>query len=216
MPFTKKESLPDRQQGVRETSSVRRKVMAAPRCPKVDDPEKKGYDGEPNCQNETQSAPGWWKLCEERGHDPYYSVDRKITKEPIVGEDGIITAYREKVIEKRRLNTVTVPIGTRFHSGRGEQITRGLKGRRSLTEMGFKEKCEYRNCELDAKLNTKYGEFCGERHARLIGGDVEGMLLPVTRLGRINNEGNKMLKTLDLDFEGAHVIQMPPDIENAQ
>ena len=205
---SKKESLPSLQIGVREGSNVRMKLMARPMCPIVADPNKEGYTGEPNCQLETSGYPGWWKLCEERGHDPYHTVTRTIKKEPIVGEDGIISAYRERVIENKKLNTVRVPIGTRFHSGRGESISRGLKGRKTLTEMGYKEKCEFRNCELDAKLKSKYGMFCGDRHARLIGADVEGIMLSVKQ-----GEKNKQLRDVDPAFEGTFVLQSPPDLE---
>lgn len=216
MPFKKMESLPQRQQGVRETANLRMKLMAAPYCPVVDDPDKPGYTGEPNCQTEMNSAPGWWKICEERGHEPYFRIRKRIVKEPVKDnpdDPELITGYREKEREERKLNVVRVAISTRFHSGRGEAISMGLKGRKTLTDMGYKEKCEFRNCELDAKLKSKYGNFCGARHARLIGADVEVTFLTVNKLGRISKVGENELKNLNLDYEGFYVLQAPPDLE---
>ena len=213
MTFTKKESLPQLQVGVRETSNIRMKVLAAPRCPIQADPNKEGYTGEMNCQQETSNYPGWWDLCESRGHDPYHTVKRTIKKEPVLstkeGEDNLITGYREKVIEVKKLNTVQVPVGTRFTSGRAESVSRGLKGRKTLTEMGYKEKCEYRNCELDTKMKSKYGNFCGDRHARLIGADVEGVMLSAKQ-----GEKSKQLRDIDPEFEGTIVLQSPPDLDS--
>lgn len=203
-----KESLPQLQIGIRETSNIRMKKMARPLCPVVDDPNSPYYTGEPNCQRMHNNYPGWWDYCADQGHDPYYRITKRITKEPVVGDDGIITGYREKQLINKKLNLVQVAIGTRFHSGRGETISKGLKGRKDLTEFGLKEKCEYRNCEIDAALQTKYGLFCNERHARLVGADVEGMMLSAKK-----GEKNKQLKELDLEYEGTYNIQLPPDLD---
>lgn len=204
----KLESLPNLQIGVSERSNVRMKILAAPRCPVQDDPAKPNYTGEVNCQRETKSYPGWWDLCTNRGHEPYWTIKKTIKKEPIVGEDGVITGYREVMLEKRTLNTVSVPIGTRFSSGRAEYLSKGLKGRKELTEFGFNPKCEYHNCDMDAKVKSKYGMFCNDRHARLIGADVEGMMLDANQTNK-----NKQLREINVEFEGSMVLQAPPSLD---
>lgn len=209
MATAKRESLPDTQMGLRETSNVRMKVMAAPRCPVSEDENSPDYTGEINCQRETGNWPGWWTLCENRGHDPYYTTKKRIVKEEVTDETGLITGERKRVITQKKLNTVQVPIGTRFTSGRAETISKGLKGRKTLTEMGYNEKCEFRNCENDVKLTSKYGFFCSDRHARLIGADVEGVMLSVKK-----GEKAKQLRDIDPDFEGVIVIQEPPDLDS--
>src|SRR4030095_14871791 len=152
MTFKKKlESLPQRQQGVREQSNIRMKKFARPICPVVEDEQDKRYDadrdlGQINCQRLHNNYPGWWDYCTNQGHDPYFTITKRITKEPVVGEDDIITGYREKRKIVKRLNVVQVAIGTRFNSGRGETYSKGLKGRKELEDFGFAPKCEYRNC----------------------------------------------------------------------
>ena len=220
MPFQKKlESLPQRQMGVRESANVRMKKMARPVCPIQDDPDKPGYTGEPNCQRLHNNYPGWWDYCANQGHDPYFSkVPAKTVTENILsdkeGEEGLIIGRRERQVGGgKKLNMVQVVIDTRHNSGRGERYSKGLKGRKELSEFGYAEKCEYRNCEIDAKLQTRYGMFCNDRHARLIGAAVEGMMLATNRRGSLQREANKDLRDLELEYEGAYVLQQPPDLE---
>ena len=210
MPATKKESLPQLQIGVREGGNIRMKKMARPICPVVDDPESPKYTGEPNCQRMHNNYPGWWDYCANQGHEPYFTVKKKTVKEDVEAEDGsgLVTGERKRVLTTRKLNMVQVAIGTRFNSGHGERYSRDLKGRKTLSEFGYAEKCEFRNCELDAKLKSKYGMFCGDRHARLIGADVEGLMLSVKK-----GEAAKELRGLDIEFEGTFVIQTPPDLD---
>lgn len=211
MPFEKKrESLPQAQVGVSERSNIRMKKLAAPRCPVSTKTSPYYQADEMTCQHEMANYPGWWKVCEKRGHEPYFTITRTIKKEPVLAEDGsgLITGYREVQHEKRKLNINQVPIGTRFASGRAEAITKGLKGRKELKEFGYNDLCEYRNCELDAKVKSKYGFFCSDRHARLIGADVEAIMLSVKQ-----GEKNKQLRDIDPEFEGAIVLQSPPDLD---
>ena len=213
MVASKKESLPQVQIGVSERGNIRMKKLAAPRCPIQVDPTKARYTGDTfpetmSCQQETGNAPGWWDLCTERGHDPYYTTFTKVIKEDIVGDDGVITGQRKRQVVTKKLNINQVPIGTRFASGQAERVSKGLKGRKDISEFGYNELCEYRNCELDAKVKSKYGMFCTDRHARLIGADVEGIMLH-----NDSGEKNKQLrKEVDPDWEGSFVIQAPPPI----
>lgn len=224
------DSLPQTQIGLKESSNVRMKLMAKPMCP-IDDrevivrhingqiveAENPNYTGEPNCQTETASAVGWWNLCEGRNHDPYYSkktVRREIPRfdEALLKEGRkVITGTDVEIIDQRKLNTCRVAISTRLNSGRGELYAIHLKGRKTLSAMGFREKCEFRNCELDAVYESKYGFFCGDRHARLVGADVEVVLLDI----RKPKEKNKSLKTqIDPSPDGTIHLQEVPDVEN--
>ncbi len=225
----KKASLPQLEMGVREQSNIRMKKFARPICPIQDLEElvqrdgtiipNPNYDGSINCQREMNGYPGWWIVCEKRGHDPYFTVKRRIVKEPVVDEeqDGLITGYRERRVVTKKLNMTQVALGTRFHSGRGEAISVGLKGRKELSEFGYNDLCEYRNCERDATIDTRYGKFCGDRHARLIGADVESFMLETSRNQTLKKSANKQLKEIDLDFEvpGRYEMQLPPDVEGA-
>lgn len=214
MTFTKKESLPQAQIGVSERGNIRMKKLAAPRCPIQIDKDKPNYTGDKfseimTCQQEMNNYPGWWRVCENRGHDPYFTVTRKIVKEEITDDEGVITGTKKRVVETKKLNINQVPIGTRFASGRAETISKGLKGRKEVSEFGYKNLCEYRNCELDAKVKSKYGHFCSDRHARLIGADVEAVMLSAKQ-----GEKNKQLREIDPTFEGTMVLQSPPDLDS--
>ena len=210
-PKPKLESLPQMQVGVSERGNIRMKKLAAPRCPIQSNPEKPGYTGDifpetMSCQQETKNYPGWWDLCANRGHDPYFTTKRKVVKEELTDENGIVTGVQKRVITTKKLNINQVPIGTRFASGRNETISKGLKGRKELSEFGYNPLCEYRNCELDVKVKSKYGNFCTDRHARLIGADVEGIMLH----NDVGEKNKQLRKEVDPEFEGSVVIQSPP------
>lgn len=199
------------QYGVREASNVRMIVMAQPICPVVEDPEDPKFTGESNCQRE---GLGWWTLCEERGHDPYYSSRETIKKEPVLDEEGFVVKERQRVIKEHKLNVTRVAKYTRINAGRGPEIAHTRKGFRFLPEMGFEPVCEYRGCELPVKTKSRYGNFCGERHARLIGMDVEGQVMPIKSSGSVDWEeitSNPAVNIAPLEG-GAQKIQQPPDV----
>ena len=210
---TKREKLPPTQVGVRETINTRRILMVRPVCPIQDDPEKDGYTGENKCSLE---GLGWWVKCEERGHDPYYRIEQTIKTRPLIEEvDGkkLVVGQEQTVIERKRLNAASVALTTRVNSGRGPTLKHDRFGFKFLQELGYDPVCEFRNCELPVKVKSRYGFFCGDRHARLVGADVEVIVLEANpnRRGSWNSELNK----LDISpfASGETMLQQPPDIE---
>ncbi len=219
----KLKSLPNTQIGLKEVSTTRMKLVARPICPIDDRPtiqrvldgqvmevSNSNYTGEANCQTETRSTPGWWDLCADRGHDPYYTNRTVMQRDPVYDADGYIEKYREKPVEIKRLNTSRVNLSTRHGGLVTWRKAVEVKGRKTLTEMGYVEKCEFRNCELDVKFNSKYGDFCGERHARLVGADVEGLMLHANK----SDIKRKQLRELgDVAFDGQIHLQLPPELD---
>jgi hypothetical protein len=221
--FAALKSLPQTQIGLKEISTTRMKLVARPICPVDDKPtiqrlldgqvvevSNPNYTGDANCQTETRSAPGWWNMCLARGHDPYYTKRTVIQRDPVFDDEGYVLRYREKPIEVKRLNTSRVMLSTRHGGLITWRRAVELKGRKTLTEMGYVEKCEFRNCELDVKYESKYGSFCSERHARLVGADVEGMTLHMTK----QDQKRKQLRELgDVAFDGQVLLQLPPEMD---
>lgn len=216
--------------GVKESMAWRRLVMVRPLCP-IDDNETRrrvvngevvevpnpNYTGEPNCQRQYAGAVGWWDECGKQGHDPYFTTKRVTLEEEQteIQEDGseLITGVTRKRMKIRSLNTTSVAAHTRVNSGQGPAIAHQAKGYRTLAEMGYAPVCEYRNCEMRAAKATRYGNFCGERHARLVGADVEGIFLEASPQKRGVKE--KQLKEIDVSplSGGAILKQEPPALD---
>jgi len=222
--------LPKRQIGVREGANVRMILMAQPICP-IDDlpfhnklingevvevPNPK-YTGELNCQNEFSGAVGWWEICMSRNHDPYYTTKYIRREEDVVEvqEDGteLVVESRMKKVRLKILNVARVAAYTRVSGGRGPLYARVLKGFRDLSDMGYEPVCEFRNCELPVTVDSRYGKFCGQRHARLIGADVEIVFLESSRTKRAVKE--KQLKEIDISpMPGGQVLlEQSPQME---
>jgi len=212
--------------GVKEAMSYRRLVMVRPICP-LDDNETRrrvvngevvevpnpNYTGEPNCQRTFAGAVGWWDYCTEQGHDPYFTTKRVTLEEEQEEEqpDGtvLITGTSRKKMKIRALNTVSVAAHTRVNSGQGPAIAHQVKGYRTLPEMGYAPVCDYRNCEMKVQKATRYGNFCSDRHARLVGADVEGIFLEASPQKRGVKE--KQLKEIDISpLEGGAILKQEP------
>jgi len=157
MPETARKKLPPLQIGVSEFGNIRMLKMVRPVCPTASFPDQDGYDPYVlNCQREFNGRRGWQEKCEERGHKPYF----------------------RKVAGGEVPNTVQVALNERINGGDGYARAR-RKGYKLLEEVGYDPVCEYRNCELPVKVKSIYGNYCTERHARLIGADVEKIELEV-------------------------------------
>ena len=177
--------------GVNENAAIRMVKMVIPQCPADPRPEilkKDGtsipnprYTGEENCQQVFKiNDSGKWDVdkCIERGHEPYYTVFRKTVVEDVVGEDGYVTETRQRVKSEKRLNVIQVSDNPRHTSG--TEIARALgRGCKFLEDFGIESPCEYRNCTKKVKVDTRYGKFCSERHARLVGADRKKLMLPI-------------------------------------
>jgi len=207
----KLKKIPGFSVGVRENSAVRRMVLAAPVCPYSRVEMERTTDGryvvkdrgpsQVNCQ---RAGGKWWLDCESRGHDPYFSTRVWYTTEDVLDENSVVTGVKKIRHEEKLLNTVSVPLGRRFHSGRGVINSIEKKGRRRLSELGYQEVCQFRNCQNPVSANAKsqaFGEFCSSRHLQLVAADAQGIFLVQftgrTEMGseeRIQQEREKQLR----------------------
>lgn len=184
---TKKDSglrkLPPLQIGVSEMANLRTVKMARPICPTPSHNLEPGFDPDVlNCQREFNGRIGWWDKCEERGHNPYFRTKEIVKETPIWVErdgetvqDGVKTTKETVEIP----NVSQVAHSERHDSGNRVETCRNRKGFRFLTEVGFDPVCEYRNCEKPVVIQTIYGPYCSEQHARLIGADSDKIELEV-------------------------------------
>ena len=133
-----------------------------------------------DCQHEFKNGRGWWKICDQRGHDPYFRSRETIKKVAIKekGEDGRtrVTGYEEIVEGETRPNIKAVPMNIRINSAQSLQKGIVNRGYRPVTDFGYKPLCEMRNCEAPGKVDTRYGRYCTERHARLVAANEEEKL----------------------------------------
>ncbi len=188
---TKKEEMqqvPGNSRGVRTTTGLRMLKMCRPICPnsKIEMEQdtmgnwrrvEKGPDSM-NCQLE---GGRWWKLCEERGHDPYWTVTVWYTKRditaPILDENGEETGELEVTKTARvphtvrRPNLAQVAIARNINNGRGPQDAIERKGFRYLGSLGFDECCQFRNCQKVVKekfVIDGLGRYCSQLHMALV------------------------------------------------
>lgn len=177
--------------GVNENAAIRVIRMVIPNCPSDPAPtlvRRDGsevpnprYTGQPNCQMVYRiNNHGRWDVskCEELGHDPWHTVIRKPITEDIVGEDGYVTETRVRIAIEKRLNVIAVSLNPRHSTGM-EMALAEARGCRRLSTFGFADPCEFRSCANPQRVTTRYGNYCSERHARLIAADMQEKFLPV-------------------------------------
>lgn len=198
--MAKKEELkqiPGFSQGVRENSAVRMVKLGRPICPhsKIEmERDSKGvprpkYDG-PNPLN-CQSAGGeWWKMCEDLGHNPYFTTTKWYTTQDVIEEKkdaegngtGVFVKTGEDLIphEEVRPNIAQVAISIRINSGKGAIIAVQKKGFKRLPDLGYFDVCQFRNCQKPVQRkwkSQKYGAYCSKEHLALIAADAESIAL---------------------------------------
>jgi hypothetical protein len=188
--------------GVSENAAIRMLSMVIPNCPRESNPEisrKDGtsvpnprYTGEESCQLAYRfNNHGRWNVdkCISLGHDPYYTMFRKTIVEEAVGEDGYVSQTRNRVVLEKRLNVIQVSDNPR-HSSRTEVQLALAKGCRFIQDVVctcslytykhiHEAPCEFRNCVAPPTVETRYGNYCSERHARLVAADFQKIMLPV-------------------------------------
>ena len=187
---------------VNENAAIRIIEMAKPNCPRESNPEisrKDGtsvpnprYTGEESCERIYRiNSQGRWEVdrCIELGHDPYYTYFRKNVIEEEVGEDGYVKESKVRVLKEKRLNVVHVSDNIRHSTGQEVNlaIARGCIPLEDFvctcSLWPYKHKhevpCEFRNCNKPQNIDTRYGKYCSERHARLIAADKQRKILPV-------------------------------------
>ena len=137
--------------------------------------------GQENHQSGQYRA-GWWEECEASGHNPYWTVTETIRQEDVVDEEGFVTGQRQKLVTKEFLNVIQVPMSPRHDAG--QSVAGAIaRGARFLPDMGYQNVCMMRNCENTSTLRWDFGEFCNERHARLVYADLRKVMLIVHAAG---------------------------------
>ena len=174
-----------------ENTAQREIRLAMPMCPVDGNPELKqrdgtykpnpNYTGQLNCQIAYQKNDhGVWDVdkCVELGHDPYHFKLRRAVVEEEVDSNGYVTDSRVRYVVETRLNIMPIALGPRTASGRLLALATA-RGGKTLEEFGYASPCEYRACSAPQRIETRYGNYCSLRHARLIAADRRGMLLTV-------------------------------------
>lgn len=178
--------------GAKDNLPIRMRRMAVPYCPSDSRPElldKSGnafpnphYTGEENCQEVYKlNNMGRWDVekCESLGHEPYYTTLRRKVIEEVIDDDGFVTESKVRVKVTRRLNVMPIPISVRHATWKSMELA-VARGAKPLEEFGYMTPCDYRQCSQPVKIKTQYGDYCSERHARLIAADARGVLLPIS------------------------------------
>jgi hypothetical protein len=178
--------------GVNENAPIRMIRMVIPQCPVDGTPELKqrdgtyrpnpAYTGEPNCQQAYKiNNFGKWnvKKCEELEHDPWHTTFRRPVSEEILDEQGYVVDIKTRWRVEKRLNVIAVSDNMRHSSGQ-EVALAVAKGCKYLEDFGYESPCEFRNCSNPQKVNTRFGKYCSERHARLVAADKKHKILAIT------------------------------------
>lgn len=189
------QQIPGWSQGVRDNASIRMVKLIRPVCPHSQKEYEQTPEGriierrtpgaEPNCQSRGGE---WWKFCEEQGHNPYFRKRVWYSKQDVFETDaatGEQVKTGERVVRHEDVmpNVKQVAAHIRINSGRGPEVRKKAYGYKTLTEMGYEEVCEFRNCQKPVKFTSLYGDYCTKNHAALCGADALG-----TNLQYLNTE----------------------------
>ena len=188
---TKKlENIPGFSTGVRPNSAVRMVKLARPICPNSKLKMVRDIDGKwipaevqpVNCQLSDQ--PDWWVMCESLGHNPYWTERVWYEPQDIVEEDEngdqLVVGQKRVKHTVKRPNIAQVSASIRHNSGKGVLNKMQQAGFKRLEDLGFKEVCQFRNCQkdLDPKYSgTNYGSYCSNEHLSLVAADQESIML---------------------------------------
>ena len=143
--------------------------------------------------------------CEALGHDPWHTTFRKTVTEDVVGPDGYVTETKVRVKSEKRLNVILVSDNIR-HTNRAEIALAIARGCKFLEDFGIESACEFRQCTKKVQIDTRYGRFCSERHARLVGADQRKIMLPISGDPYTRDEAmdqrEQLLETINIRKEG--------------
>ena len=198
---------------VRENSAVRMVKLAQPICPhsKVEmttTPEGRQVpkrDRNPDRQNCQEMGHGWWKQCEAKGHNPYFT--NRVWYEDV---EEVDPETQEVKVKKRKHggnpcpacgqnhlypNVSQVAANLRINGGKGPEFKMERHGFKRLRDIGYNEVCQYRNCQYPIKVTSRVGQYCSKLHAALIGADLNEEFLHYTT-GRFEGgpSENKLLR----------------------
>lgn len=205
MATTEKKKLDSVNRGVRPNASQRMVTLARPICPHSQ--RERGADGSfqetgTNCQ---LAGGQWWVDCEERGHDPYFMSRTYYQSVDVLDDEGFVVGTKKKPIHVKRLNTAQVALSRRINSGRGVQNKMEKAGFRRLSDFGYEEVCQYRNCgnPVNKKYTTPaFGAYCSYDHLTAIAASEQGILVPQingvtegTRIEQVRAKRDDMLRS---------------------
>lgn len=188
---SEKKTIPGFSQGVRRNAAIRTIKMVQPICPNSKVDMLRGPDGKPyrnpepdpnrrSCQEERDengnSIIGWWRKCEELGHNPYFTTRVWFSEEDEYDEAGEYTGTKKKRHTSVYPNVTQVAAHTRVNSGRGPLIKMRASGFKRLADIGYEEVCQFRSCQKPVTVVSAVGEFCGNDHAYLCAADFYGIL----------------------------------------
>jgi hypothetical protein len=199
---------------VSEVSQIRVIRMVIPLCPIDSVPEIKqrdgtyrpnpNFSGEQNCQQVYKfNNMGRWDAakCESLGHDPWHTSFRYPIIKEVLDNDGYVIDTKVQYRVEKRLNIIQVSDNIRHSSGMEVQLAMA-RGCRPLEDFGVSSPCEFRNCSQPQRIDTRYGKYCSERHARLVAADKQGKILPVASdpysADQANREREDMLENLNI------------------
>lgn len=193
---SKGKELPGFSVGVRENASVRMVKLARPICPNsqvemMTTPEgrlvPRRDGGDPNRQNCQKEEGRWWERCEERGHNPYFTAKTWYESvEELDPETQVVTTKKRKhhgnpceACGGSHLypNVAQVAANTRINGGQGPRYKIERHGFKRLSDIGYEEVCQYRNCQKPLTVTSRMGQYCGKLHAALVAADVNEELL---------------------------------------
>lgn len=134
--------------------------------------------GDENCQ---LAGGQWWKLCESKGHDPYWSKRQVIRTKmtTAVDEEGdTIPVEKKIVLTDKVLNATSVSTSLRINSGQGVRWKKRYFGYKSISDFGFAEACHLSRCQEPATtFAQQYGAFCSMLHLQLAAAEDNEIML---------------------------------------
>ena len=230
---SKLKEIPGFSRKVRLNSATRMIKLAQPICP-YSAPRKVTRDTDGRLREEVrqphevncQTAEGeWWVDCAERGHDPYFRTQKWYTTEDKLepeldadgNETGRLLKTGEVIIphELRQPNIAQVAISIRINSGRGAQRKIERHGFKRLSEVGYAEVCQFRNCQkltVPKFTSRKYGAFCSADHQNLSVADAETIMLNYVNQ-RVNGpETDKVIKARERKLREAALMAQAGDL----
>lgn len=193
--------IPGFSQGVRDNAAQRMVKLNQPICPNSKIQMEWDKNGRPvpkdvgpdtqNCQMLwPKMGAGWVKVCEDSGHDPYFTTRVWYVPQDILEEEldadgkptGALLKTGERLIkrEERRPNIAQVAVNIRINNGRGAIDKVKNHGFRLLKEAGYADVCEFRNCQNPVSprgTSRTYGKYCSLEHLQLIAADQESIML---------------------------------------
>lgn len=186
--------IPGFSQGVRLNAAQRMVKLNQPICPNSKTKFEKDRDGRlipvekgPDTQNCQLAGGRWWEACEAAGHDPYfttrvwYTPKDKLEEQEIDGQTVLVKTGEYLVPHSEKVpNIAQVAVNLRINNGRGAEDKIKKHGFRRLTEAGYSEVCQFRNCQKDVSpkgTSRKYGSYCSLEHLQLIAADAESIML---------------------------------------